>query len=93
MGERFRKATPAELKWYSGAFLFIPIWGALFVHIGHSYLNNASAIGVWFYLIACLLVAGTSLATWARFVPATVSWTIGAIVWLVTLSLCMTARV
>ena len=91
-GERFRKATPTELRWFSGAFAFIPIWGALFIYVGHSYLDRASGVGIWFFMMACLLVAGLTLAVWTKFVPAAVSWVFGAIIWAVTLWLAFTNR-
>ena len=91
-GERFRKATPTELRWYSGAFLFIPIWGTLFVHVGHSYLQRADGIGIWFYIMAFALGGLSLLAGWTRFVSANVSWWIGGFVWLVTLFLALTGR-
>ena len=91
-GERFRKATPAELRWYSGAFAFIPIYLAFFAYGGHSFLDRANAVGVWFYLMSCLLVAGLSLAVWAKFVPAVVSWVLGVIVWAVAFWLAFTCK-
>src|SRR6266513_3697921 len=91
-GERFRKATPAELRWYSGFFVFIPIFSSLFVLLGHSLLDRAGPVGIWFYVMGCLLVAGACLAVWARFIPATVSWIVGAIVWLIALGLAFTGK-
>ncbi len=90
LGERYRKATPRELRWYGGFFLFLPIWMALFVHFGGSFLDRAGAVGVWFYGMGWILIAGLVLAVWAKFVPALVSWILGAIVWIGTLSLALT---
>jgi hypothetical protein len=92
MGERFRKATPTELRWYSGGFAFIPIWGALFIYLGHSYLHRASPIGIWFFSMVFILGGFLWLAAWARFISANVSWWIGGFVWLVTLWLAFTDR-
>jgi len=92
-GERFRKATPKELRWYSSAFAFVPIWLVLFVHVGHSFLDGASAVGIWFYMMGCFFVAALWLAVWVRFVRAVVSWVVAAIVWIVTLCLVFTGRI
>jgi hypothetical protein len=92
MGERFRKATPTELRWYSGGFASLPIWMALFVRLGHSYLEHAGAIGIFGYMMVCLLVGFVWLAAWARFVPSDVSWWIGGVVWVITLWLAFTGR-
>src|SRR5271155_3611345 len=92
MGERFRKATPTELRWYSGGFASLPIWMVLFVRLGHSYLDHAGAIGIFGYMMVCLLVGFAWLAAWARFIPSDVSWWIGGVIWLITLWLAFTNR-
>jgi len=89
-GERFRKATSTELRWYSGAFAFIPIWFATFVHIADSFHGRVTGFGVWLFAMACLLVVALSLAAWVRFVPAVVSWIFGAVVWIIALYLAIT---
>ena len=92
-GEPYRKATPTELRWYSGAFAFLPIWLVLFTRVGHSYLDRAGGFGIWLYMMGCIGVAALWLAVWTRFVPPVVSWTVAAMVWLVTLSLALTGRI
>jgi len=92
MGERFRKATPTELRWYSGGFALTPIWFFAFVRIGHSYLNHAGAIGIWIYMMGLLLGGFLSLATWVRFVSADVSWWISGLTWFVALLLAFNGR-
>lgn len=91
-GERPRKATPTELRWYSAEFLFIPIWMTMFVYIGRTYLDRVDAIGIWLYIMAFLFVGFVLVAGWARFVSANVSWCIGGLVWVVTLFLAITGR-
>jgi len=92
MGERFRKATPTELRWYSGGFAFLPIWMALFVHLGHSYLEHAGGIGIFGYMMAFILGAFLLLAVWARFIPSDVSWWVGGVIWVIALWLAFTGR-
>jgi hypothetical protein len=81
-GEPLRKATPAEVRLYSGAFVFIPIFLACFVYFGHSLLGRASGFGIWLYATACLLIAGLIVAAWVRFVPPRVSVITAIIVWI-----------
>jgi len=88
----FRKARPGELRWYSAFFAFIPIWGALGIYFGHSYLDRAAPLRLWLYATSALLVLSVWLWVWAKFVPAKVSWSIGAVVWLITLWLALTDR-
>jgi len=92
MGERFRKATPSELRWYSAWFAFLPIWLALSVEIGHSYLDRAGPIGIWLYAMSIIVVGFLWLAAWAKFVSSTVSWWIGGIVWVIALRLAFSGR-
>jgi hypothetical protein len=92
MGERFRKATPTELRWYSGGFAFMPIWGALFFYFGHSYLDRASPGGIFGIMMAFIIGGLLWLAGWARFVSSNVSWWLGGVIWLVTLYLAITGR-
>ena len=91
-GEPYRKATPAELRWYSGAVAFLPVWLGLFVRVGHSYLEQAGGLGIWLYAMAGIGVVILWLAVWARFVPAAVSWAVAALVWIVALYLAFTGR-
>ena len=92
MGERFRKATPKELRWYSGAFAFIPVWMALSVRIESSYFDHASGFGIWLFMMGCFVVGFLWLAAWVRFVSSDVSWWVGGIVWVIALYLAITGR-
>jgi hypothetical protein len=92
MGDRLRKATPNEQRWCSAFFVFMPIWMWLCVHIGHSYLDRAAAVGIWLYMTGCGLVGVLWLWFWARFVPANVSWWLAGFVWVITLWLAFTCR-
>jgi hypothetical protein len=92
MGERFRNATPTELRWYSGGFVFLPIWLASVVRLGHSYLHHASAIGIFAYMMASILGGVIWLAIWAKFIPSDVSWWVGGVVWVIALWLAFTNK-
>lgn len=91
-GGRYRKSTPRERRWDSGLFLFIPIWGWLGVHLGHSYLDRAGAIGIWLFMMGCALLGFLWLWVWAKFVPAFVSWWLAGFVWVITLWLALSCR-
>ena len=91
-GERFRRATPAERRWYGGFFVFLPIFLYSFSHIGHSFLNTASPMGIWCYMMGGILVLGASLFVWSRYVPAIGSVVLGIIVWVITIWMSMSGR-
>jgi hypothetical protein len=91
-GERFRKATPGERRWYGGFFVFLPVFMFSFVHQGNSFLDKAGPVGIWFYLMGCLLVLGACLFLWSKYIPATVSLAIGVVVWAVTVWMSFTGR-
>jgi hypothetical protein len=92
-GERFRKATSGELRWFSAFFAFVPVWLLLFADMGHSYLDKAGVFGIWLYIMACIGLMALWLAVWIKFVPAIVSWVVGAIIWIVMLYLIFTGRI
>jgi hypothetical protein len=92
MGDRYRKTRPKERRWDSGFFLFIPIWGWLFVHLGQSYLDRTGAMGIWLFVMGCGFVGFLCLWIWARFVPSFVSWWLAGFVWVLTLWLAVTGR-
>jgi hypothetical protein len=91
MGD-YRKTTPTERRWMSGAILFLPIWMWVFAHVGRSYLDRAGAVGLWLYMMGCGLAGFLWLWVWVRFVPAKVSWWLAVYVWAITLWLAFTNR-
>jgi hypothetical protein len=84
-GEPYRKATPAELRWYSAALVFLPIYMGGAVYLGNSFLRRASGVGVWLFTMTSVLVAGLAVAVWGRFVPTFVSAIVAVIVWIVAI--------
>ncbi|HUA64698.1 MAG TPA: hypothetical protein VME24_02550 [Alphaproteobacteria bacterium] len=81
-GEPYRKATPVELRWYSAFFALFPLWGFFFVKAGHSYLEKAGGFGIWLYVMAAIGICVAWIWVWAKFVPATVSWALGGVIWI-----------
>jgi hypothetical protein len=91
-GERFRKATPAEWRWYTALVVFMPVYAFSFIRLGHSYLARAGAVGVWFYMMGSLAGLGLCTFVWTRFVPAFVSVMVAVVVWGLLLWLSLTGR-
>ena len=89
-GERLRKATPAEYRYFAAYFFLIPILGGLAAEsLRMRFLDAASAFTLWalFTAFGASMVFGSII--WARFVAAKVSWILGGIVWLVVVSLAL----
>jgi hypothetical protein len=91
-GDRLRKARPKELRWGSAFIAFMPIWGGLCVYFGHSYLDRAGALRIWFCAMGAMLGYYMWLWVWTRFVSAKVSWCVAGFVWVITLWLAFTDR-
>jgi len=91
-GERFRKATPEELRSNAAFFLFIPIWGACFVKT-LGFMDRSGVISIWLMVTAAgaVLLGGSHL--WAKFVPAKFSWIMGGAVWAIVVILALLGRV
>jgi hypothetical protein len=84
-GERFRKATPRDNRFWSGFFFLFPIYFFVMMAFERPFLHNASAVTIWLVLtpVCVALVFGSFL--WARLVPARISWTLAAVAWPVLL--------
>ena|ERR1700722_3239180 len=91
-GERYRKATPAELQWYAGYFCCLPVVGFLFVYFGKSFLDRVSFFGNWLYAMGAIFVFGFFPHFWGKYVPAKVSWILGAVIWTATLALSFSGK-
>lgn len=88
-GERLRKATPEEMRYYGAFFLLIPVCGGLFMALGTSMLDKAGILVIWLWFTALggSLVFGTFFL--ARYVQAKISWTVGAILWATVVCLAL----
>lgn len=91
-GDHLRKSTPRELRWDSAFFAFIPIWGASCVYFGHSYLDRAGPVGLWFCAMGAMLGLAVWIWIWTKFVSVKVTWCFGGFVWAITLWLAVTGR-
>ena len=91
-GERLRKATPGEHRYYSAYFLMLPVGAAVLMSFKKPLFDQANPITIWVVMI----IFGVSLASttflWGRFVPARISWKIGGILWLAALILALSGR-
>jgi hypothetical protein len=91
-GERFRKATPNEYRFYSAFFMFMPVFPFLTSKLGRSILDNASPVRIWIFFTSACLIFFFGLLFWAKHVPAKISWTLGGVTWVVTIYLAFTNR-
>jgi hypothetical protein len=94
-GERFRKATPEELRSWAANAAIIPLYFGAFIwsltHAKHFW----DTAGEFQLIIATSVVVfvlffGTKL--WSQHIPARISWTLAAIEWPVILFLALTGR-
>ena len=91
-GERFRTATPKEMRWWSGYFVLLPAFGAVF-----SFVDSVlgPVVRYWpmvAYAAAFVISIWIAVKLWARYVPAKVSWIIGAVEWAILFYLGLTGR-
>ena|ERR1039457_5980359 len=92
-GERFRKATRGEQRFYSAYFLFIPLWGAFFVWFGIKFMDRSGGFLLWMWMTIAAAILFFSSFYWGKLVPEKVSWIFGGIIWAVVLFLALTGRI
>jgi len=87
-GERFRKATESERRFGSAFFFLIPVFGGItFAVFNHNQNTSAFAIWVSLTVFGSAMLFGSFIL--ARFVPAKICWTIGAVLWLTVVILAL----
>jgi hypothetical protein len=91
-GERFRKATPAEQRFFSAYFLFIPIFGGLFVKVGIAFMKTTGFVSNWLFATALGVVLIFGSYYWGKFMPAKISWILGGIIWAIVIGLALSGR-
>lgn len=79
-GKQRREATPAQRRWAGAVFLFLPIFVLATAHFGSSILSKASPVGIWLYVVPCMLATLALTFIWARYVSDIVSVILGAII-------------
>ena len=92
-GERFRKATPGEYRFYSAFFMYAPVCLFLGAKLGNSILDNAKPIGIWIFLTSIWVVFYFGILLWSKRVPAKISWTLGGVIWAITIYLAATNKI
>lgn len=99
-GERLRKATPEELRLWSAAFFLTPVMLFLvcYAGIGTGFYDISGPAGFWFGVrlwlfmvcgISCFIIG---VKFWAKFVPATISWMLSAVGWVLILFMVFTNK-
>ena len=91
-GERLRKATPNEYRFYSAFFMFAPVFLILSTKFGKLILDNAAPIRIWIFFTSACSVFFFGILLWSKHVPAKISWTLGGVVWAITIFLALTNR-
>jgi hypothetical protein len=86
-GERFRKATPSEYRFYSAFFMFMPVFLILGAELGKPIFDSAKPIGIWIFFTSVWSVFFFGLLFWSKRVPAKISWTLGGVIWAITIYL------
>lgn len=92
LGERFRKATPADMRLHSSCFALIPIFIELFGHLGKSVMDKGTYLIIVLYMSAFVIGFWIAIKIWIRFIPTMVSWIIGGIEWTAMFYLALTGR-
>ena len=80
-GERFRKATSEDYRLHFGAFFLAGVLALLAMTLGERILDHASALIIWIFATACIVLCVFGAIAWARLVPATVSLLLAIITW------------
>jgi hypothetical protein len=94
-GEPYRKANPRELRFFSAIYASMPIWVLfifLFSQVENSYLAKAGTADVYLYWTGGAGLIALWLALWVKFVPATVSWAVAAVAWIVMIVLSFAGK-
>ena len=88
-GERLRKATEAERRWFAACFLFVPILLSLLAYMLLSLIDPAHAAANWSFVTAGAAGLFLAVTQWPKYFTARASLIIGAVVWTMTLWLVL----
>jgi hypothetical protein len=93
-GERFRKATPGERRYFAGYFLLVAmvfIVVELSNHLSHSFttfiFDNATPLNLWLGFTLLMSVFFFGAVFWARYVSARISSILAVIAWVLLLGM------
>ena len=94
-GDRLRKPTPQEERFWAGFFFLIPLYfggAALSMKYAKHFWDTAGEFQLLVAFIIAVSVLFSGTRSWGKHVPAKISWTLGAIEWPVILFLALTGR-
>lgn len=91
-GERWRKATPREKRYFGGVFLLIPIVFTLLLILQRSHsrilrIFDSGAVTLWFAFTAGVLAAFFGCIAWGKYVPVRISVALAILAWITLLFL------
>ena len=81
------------MRFYSALFVLTPLWLIFFSKFGVPYLNKASGAGIWLYFVGLGTMLVLGLWSWAKWVPAAVSWVLGAVIWIAVVALAFAGKI
>jgi hypothetical protein len=94
-GDRLRKPTPEEERFWAGYFFIIPLYfgaAVLSMRYARHFWDTAGEFQLVVAAAAVISVLFFGTRFWGRHVSAKISWTLGAIEWPVILFLALTGR-
>jgi uncharacterized membrane protein YobD (UPF0266 family) len=81
LGEQLTPADRDDYRLWSAVFFLVPV-GVAAIWLGNNFLDHASNLVGWLFVIVGTLIFYIIWAIWARFVPAAVSFIFGAVIWI-----------
>jgi hypothetical protein len=91
LGEQLTAADRDDYRLWSAVFFLLPV-GVAAIWLGSGVLDRASSLVVWLLVVLSAMLFCVIWAVWARFVPAAVSFTCGAAIWITGLWLAWHGR-
>jgi hypothetical protein len=93
LGERLRKATPAEKRNYAGFFFFAGIGFTIFSVLQHchspilQFFDSAGAFAMWFFAVVTISIGVFGCFAWSKYVPPKISVALAIAAWAILLFL------
>jgi hypothetical protein len=94
-GDRLRKPTPAEERFWAGVFFIIPVYFgvmALSIRYEKHFWDTAGALSLTLAAAVVISVLFFGAKFWGGHVPAKVSWVLATVAWPVILFIALTGR-
>src|SRR5215831_1773437 len=93
LGERWRKSTSADYRYYFGVFFIFGGFTISVLTILRPLLDHASSLKLWVYGTAGVSMMCFICILWGRYIPASVSLILGIVTWAIIVWMGVTDRV